>query len=89
MLLLHTLKFISSPFLSLFSAIILKFSSSFSHLYRDDTGKATVEINICRSCQSVSESRVLKSTGKSDGFFVILHNKLTNRRGKMSGTVRV
>ena len=81
-------KFISSPFISLFSTIIPIFSPSFSLLYRDDTGKSTSEINAYRSRQSVSESQVLKSTGKSVGFFVILHDKLTNRRGKMSGTVR-
>ena len=53
-------------------------------IYRDDT----FEINACRSSQSVSESRVLKSTGKSVRFFVILHDKLKNRRGKMIGMVR-
>ena len=33
------------------------------------------------------KSKVLKSTGKSVGFFN-LHDKLTNIEGKMSGTVR-
>ena len=81
-------KFISSPFISLFSTIIPIFSPSFLLLYRDDTGKSTFEINACRSRQSVSESQVLKSTGKSVRFFVTLHDKVMNRRGKMSGTVR-
>ena len=36
----------------------------------------------------VSNSCILKSTRKSVGFFVILHDKLSNRESKMSGTVR-
>ena len=80
-------KFISSSFIS-FSTIIPIFSPSFSLLCRDVTGKSTFEVNTCRSRQSVSESQVLKSKSKNVGFFVILHDKLSNRMGKMSGTVR-
>ena len=65
-------KFISSPFISLFSTIIPIFLPSFLLLYTDDTGKPTFGISIRISRRSVSESRVLKSTGKSIGFFVIL-----------------
>ena len=63
-------KFISSPFISLFSTIIPIFSPSFSLLYWDDTGKSVFEINACRSRQSMSKSWVLKSTGKSIGFLL-------------------
>ena len=81
-------KFISSSFIILFSTIIPICSPSFSLLCRDVTSKSTFEMNACRSRQSVSESRVLKSTSKNVRFFVILHDKLSNRMGKLSGTVR-
>ena len=64
-------KFTSSPFISLFSTSIPIFSPSFSLLYGDDTKRMQTR-------QSVSESRGLKSTGKSVWSFLILHDKLTN-----------
>ena len=68
-------KFISSPFISLFSTIIPIFSPSVLLLYRDNTGKSAFEIhvNTCRSRLSVSESRVLKSRGKSVFFFLLFY----------------
>ena len=65
-------KLISNPFISLFSTSIPIFPPSFLLLYTDDTGKPTFGISTRISRQSVSESQVLKSTGKGIGFFVIL-----------------
>ena len=46
----HT-KFISRPFIYLFSRLIPILSPSFSVLCRDDTCKSAVDINACGSCQ--------------------------------------
>ena len=59
--------------------IFNNYSNIFFPLFSRLTGESTVEINAGSSRQSVSKSRVLKSTGKSVGFFVILHDKLTKR----------
>ena len=81
-------KFILSPFISLFSTIIPIFSPSFSHLYKDNTRKSATEITHAAHVNQVSNSHVLKFTGKCVRFFVILHDKLMNRDSKMRGTVR-
>ena len=57
-------------------------------LYKDITGKSGIEIKTCGSCQSSVKHMSLKSTGESVGFFIILHDKLVNRKSKTSGTVR-
>ena len=47
-------KFISSPFIYLFSTVIPIISLSFASLYRDDIVVA-IEINACDTCHSVDK----------------------------------